>query len=166
MSDMSNPNAEPNGLCLVCAKELGIKPVDDMLKRMNISDEDIEEALLLGILGKVVLALHVGEAVEAYLVEHPVEAPVQSVNGKTGAVVLDAEDVGALPADTPIPVVPTNVSAFNNDAGYLTQYQDVSGKEDKVDIVVASGSTLAAAVGKYYILMGCLKHNFGWLTIF
>ena len=43
MSDISNPNAEPNGLCLVCAKELGIKPVDDMLKRMNISDEDIEQ---------------------------------------------------------------------------------------------------------------------------
>ncbi len=43
MSDLSNPNAEPNGLCLVCAKELGIKPVDDMLKRMNISDEDIEQ---------------------------------------------------------------------------------------------------------------------------
>jgi ATP-dependent Clp protease ATP-binding subunit ClpA len=43
VSDMSNPNAEPNGLCLVCAKELGIKPVDDMLKRMNISDEDIEQ---------------------------------------------------------------------------------------------------------------------------
>ena len=43
VSDASNPNAEPNGLCLVCAKELGIKPVDDMLKRMNISDEDIEQ---------------------------------------------------------------------------------------------------------------------------
>ena len=43
LSDMSNPNAEPNGLCLVCAKELGIKPVDDMLKKMNISDEDIEQ---------------------------------------------------------------------------------------------------------------------------
>ncbi len=43
MSDMSNPNAEPGGLCLVCAKELGIKPIDDMLKRMNISDEDIEQ---------------------------------------------------------------------------------------------------------------------------
>ena len=42
VSDMSNPSAEPNGLCLVCAKELGIKPVDDMLKKMNISDEDIE----------------------------------------------------------------------------------------------------------------------------
>ncbi len=43
VSDMSNPNAEPSGLCLVCAKELGIKPVEDMLKKMNISDEDIEQ---------------------------------------------------------------------------------------------------------------------------
>ena len=43
MSDMSNANSEPNGLCLVCAKELGIKPVDDLLKRMNISDDDIKE---------------------------------------------------------------------------------------------------------------------------
>ncbi len=43
MSDMSKPDTEPQGLCLVCAKEMGIKPVDDMLKRMNISDEDIEQ---------------------------------------------------------------------------------------------------------------------------
>ncbi len=43
VSDMTNPNADPNGLCLVCAKELGIKPVEDMLRKMNISDEDIEQ---------------------------------------------------------------------------------------------------------------------------
>lgn len=43
LSDAANPNAEPNGLCLVCAKKLGIKPIDDMLKKMNISDEDIEQ---------------------------------------------------------------------------------------------------------------------------
>ena len=43
MSNPLTPNAEPEGLCLMCAKELGIKPVDDMLKRMNISDEDIEQ---------------------------------------------------------------------------------------------------------------------------
>lgn len=29
-----------------------------------------------------------------------------------------------------IPTVPTNVSAFTNDAGYLTQHQDISGKLD------------------------------------
>ena len=42
-------------------------------------------------------------------------APVQSVNGQTGAVVLA------------IPTVPTNVSAFQNDAGYLTQHQSLAG---------------------------------------
>ena len=30
------------GLCLVCAKEAGIQPVNDMLSNMGISDEDIE----------------------------------------------------------------------------------------------------------------------------
>ena len=46
---------------------------------------------------------------------------VNSVNGKDGDVVLTAADVGALPDDTVIPVVPTKVSAFTNDAGYLKQ---------------------------------------------
>ena len=32
---------ETSGLCLVCAKESGLKPIDDILKKMNISDEDI-----------------------------------------------------------------------------------------------------------------------------
>ena len=55
-------------------------------------------------------------------------APVTSVNGQTGAVILS------------IP--------------------DVSTKEDKVDIVDASGTTLSAEVGKYYTLS-----NVGTLAI-
>ena len=43
MSNPLDPSAQTDGLCLVCAKELGIKPVDDMLKSMNITDEDIEQ---------------------------------------------------------------------------------------------------------------------------
>ncbi len=43
ISDPNNASADPQGLCLVCAKESGIKPIDDMLKKMNISDEDIEQ---------------------------------------------------------------------------------------------------------------------------
>ena len=43
ISDPAKADAGPQGLCLVCAKELGIKPIDDMLKKMNISDEDIEQ---------------------------------------------------------------------------------------------------------------------------
>lgn len=66
----------------------------------------------------------------------PEEAPVTSVNGKTGDVELDADDVGALPDSTYIPTktsdlqndsgfitqaaVPTNVSDLTNDSGFLT----------------------------------------------
>ena len=46
---------------------------------------------------------------------------VQTVNGKSGAVNLNASDVGALPSSTQIPVIPTNVSAFANDARYATE---------------------------------------------
>lgn len=42
---------------------------------------------------------------------------VQSVNGKSGIVVLDAEDVGALPDDTDIP---SKVSDLTNDSGFIT----------------------------------------------
>ena len=38
-----------------------------------------------------------------------------------------ASEVGALPANTVIPTVPTNVSAFVNDAGYLTEHQSLEG---------------------------------------
>ena len=40
-----------------------------------------------------------------------------------------------------IPVVPTNVSAFTNDAGYLTSHQDISGKEDKSNKVTSISSS-------------------------
>ena len=42
---------------------------------------------------------------------------VQSVNGQSGVVVLDAEDVGALPDDTDIP---EKTSDLTNDSGFIT----------------------------------------------
>jgi len=39
---LENGEQKQEGLCLVCAKELGIKPVDDMMKKMGISDEELE----------------------------------------------------------------------------------------------------------------------------
>lgn len=42
---------------------------------------------------------------------------VQSVNGHSGVVVLDAEDVGALPDDT---AIPSKVSDLTNDSGFIT----------------------------------------------
>ena len=38
---LENDKSINEGICLVCAKELGIKPINDMLKSMGISDEEI-----------------------------------------------------------------------------------------------------------------------------
>ena len=72
---------------------------------------------------------------------------------------MDTDDPSFIKNKPTIPTVPTNVSAFTNDAGYITA-SDISGKEDKVDIVSASGATLSAEVGKYYTLS-----NVGTLAI-
>ena len=42
ITKIENNEAKNEGLCLRCARELGIKPVDDMMKKMGISDEDLE----------------------------------------------------------------------------------------------------------------------------
>lgn len=54
----------------------------------------------------------IGQAVESYLTENPVSAPVESVNGKTGAVELTASDVGAAGAVQSV-VSATNESIYN-----------------------------------------------------
>ena len=60
---------------------------------------------------------------------------------RTGNVNLTPADIGALPDDTEIPVVPTNVSAFDNDAGYLTQHQSLTDYPKKTELanVATSG---------------------------
>lgn len=90
------------------------------------------------------------------------QAPVQSVNGKTGAVSLTASDVGAQPTITvngiikgdgagnlsaqdtvaaelvDLPTVPTKVSELTNDANYITADQapvkSVNGKTGNVTV--------------------------------
>ena len=42
IASMNGDQTPGEGLCLVCAKELGIKPVDDMMSRMGIAEEDLE----------------------------------------------------------------------------------------------------------------------------
>ncbi len=39
---IENETSVNEGLCLVCARELGIKPVEDMLKQMGMTETDIE----------------------------------------------------------------------------------------------------------------------------
>ncbi len=42
MTRLDGNNQSNDGLCLICAKELGIKPVEDLMKKFGISDDDLE----------------------------------------------------------------------------------------------------------------------------
>jgi hypothetical protein len=79
------------------------------------------------------------DAVDDYLASNPIQVE------ETDPTVPDwakqptkpkytAAEVGAIPDTTEIPVVPTKVSAFENDAGYLTKHQDLSGYAKTEDI--------------------------------
>lgn len=92
-------------------------------------------------------------AVEAYLETHPIDAPVTSVNAKTGAVVLTAADVGALSDQT---TIPTKTSDLINDSGFITSVPvtSVNGKTGAVvlsasDVNALPDTTTAASLGAY-----------------
>lgn len=67
-------------------------------------------------------------------------APVQSVNGQSGAVVLDADDVGALPDTT---VIPTKTSDLTNDSGFV----NASGAANAAPVQSVNGATGAVVLG-------------------
>ena len=43
ITKLENGESKNEGLCLKCAKELGIKPIDDILKKMGISPDDLDQ---------------------------------------------------------------------------------------------------------------------------
>lgn len=50
------------------------------------------------------------------------------------------------------PSIPTKTGDLTNDVGFLTQHQDISGKEDKLSIATALAANSTAEFGKYYRL--------------
>ena len=42
ITKLENGTSKNEGLCLKCASEMGIKPIDDMMKKMGITDEDLD----------------------------------------------------------------------------------------------------------------------------
>ena len=43
VNKIENGESKQEGLCIKCAKELGIQPINDMVDKMGISDDDLEE---------------------------------------------------------------------------------------------------------------------------
>ncbi len=61
ITKMENGESKNEGLCFKCAREMHIKPVDDMLEKLGISDEDID-----GIAGDMMSMLGGGEDVPEF----------------------------------------------------------------------------------------------------
>lgn len=84
---------------------------------------------------------------------------VTSVNGQTGVVVLDAEDVGALPDDT---VIPTKTSDLTNDSNFITAagapVQSVNGNTGAVTVqaTLVSGTNIKTVNGNSLLGSGNL----------
>ena len=73
-----NGESKNEGLCLKCAKELGIKPVEDMMQKMGITDEELDNlsgdmmnALQNAASGMEGLLPQEGDTPEGPEVEHP-----------------------------------------------------------------------------------------------
>ena len=43
VSRLENGQTVNEGICLKCARELGIKPVNDIIEKMGITDDDLEQ---------------------------------------------------------------------------------------------------------------------------
>lgn len=109
-----------------------------MANYLNTTYSEISEANITngsGSTSGLVTGRRAKKAVETF-------APVQSVNGSTGAVTITVPtDLSDLNNDM-------DVSDFPNDAGYLTSHQDISGKADKTDTDInATVTTLYANLG-------------------
>ena len=76
---------------------------------------DLEEIRLGASLGKTSIQEH--QSLDGYAKLTDIPAP---------------QDLSSYALKTELPIVPENVSAFNNDAGYLTEHQDISGKQDVI----------------------------------
>jgi len=78
------------------------------------------------------------------------EAPVSSVNSKTGTVVLSASDVGALPSST---AIPGKTSDLTNDSGFV----NAAGAAAAAPVQSVNGSTGAVTVQSTITASGILK---------
>ena len=78
-------------------------------------------------------------------------SPVSSVNGQTGAVVLDAGDVGALPDTT---AIPSDTSDLTNNAGFV----DAAGAAAAAPVQSVNSQTGAVVLGKSDVGLGSVDN--------
>lgn len=128
----------------------GLREIELRVEEENIQWRyagDIEWTYLFSFsnIAEEVTPEQIKQAVGYYLKEHPFEETDPTVPDwakEPQKPTYTAEEVGALPSDTNIP---TKISELENDSGYLTEHQDISGKLDASKLPEAIDTALAQA---------------------
>ncbi|MBR4691573.1 MAG: ATP-dependent Clp protease ATP-binding subunit, partial [Oscillospiraceae bacterium] len=141
---IENGKTVNEGLCLKCAKELNIKPVEDLMQNMGITDEDID-----GLSAEMTEALNGVE-------EIPVSDDPNDESGKTATFPFLNKLFGGNPAPNPEPPRPNREPPKNEGAPprgqkrkFLESYcQDLTGKAKagKLDRIVGRETELERVI--------------------
>jgi hypothetical protein len=131
--------------------------VDDAVANIDIPEVDLTDYALKSEIPtdylKTIPAEYVTESeltAKKYLTSYTETDPTVPAWAKAASKpTYTASEVGALPNTTVIPTVPTKVSAFTNDAGYLTQHQSLAAYAKTADLgdLATKDSLTASEVG-------------------
>ena len=97
ITKLENGTTKNEGLCLKCARELGIKPIDDMMKKMGISDEDLDN-----LTSEMMSAFGGAEGMES-LMNQPKSEDGEEDDGRTATFPFLNQLFGGTPAQQPAP---------------------------------------------------------------
>ena len=127
------------------------KPADYVYTPTEIKSFEALEARVETLETEGVPQETLNKGIEEYLKTHELptgatQEQVQQIEANTAAITQAQSDIDALEAaantyalKTEIPTVPTKVSAFENDKGYLTEHQDLSAYALKTEIPSVEG---------------------------
>lgn len=126
-------------------REIELRADEKNIQWRYVGEEEWKELISLSEISGEVSPEKIKQVVEDYLKANPIKETDPTVPDwakEPQKPTYTAEEVGALPADTNIP---TKTSELENDSGYLTEHQDISGKLDASKLPEAVDAALAQA---------------------
>lgn len=108
------------------------------------------------------------QAIEDYIEEHPIEAPVESVNGQTGDVVITAASLGALTSESdPVfqaspaaGITAQDITSWNNKSDFSGSYTDLTNKPT----IPAAGLPTGGSTGQVLTKASGSDYDATWQT--
>ena len=109
------------------------------------------------------------QAIEDYIEEHPIEAPVQSVNGQTGDVVITAASLGALTSESdPVfqaspaaGITAQDITSWDNKSDFSGSYTDLTNKPT----IPAAGLPTGGSTGQVLSKSSNADYAVQWATV-